>query len=295
MCRIVPCTTTMMSHSTLLEMELTNSSPEATAASLNEMETCAAQRLKKLHKNTKYVYPFWKVCQVCCAVFPCLDRYQAERKRTCSSACAAHAISKSKRALPVKPIATRKGQYVECVVCGTEVWKYASQLKKVTEHFCSYRCNGIRRGESWRAHGSKGRAAWSPAATASAKEKMTGAGNPAWKGGVTTFRTHGNYAGVKYVRCPPSFIEMARRDGYVMEHRLIVAVHLGRCLPRSEVVHHNNHDPTDNRLENLMLFQTNRDHKAYEWHGKPEPLWSGLSLYLSKEQCGALPSKLEPL
>jgi hypothetical protein len=40
--------------------------------------------------------------------------------------------------------------------------------------------------------------------------------NPAWKGGVTYFKTHGNYIGVKYVRCPEEYLVMARKDGYVM-------------------------------------------------------------------------------
>jgi hypothetical protein len=104
---------------------------------------------------------------------------------------------------------------------------------------------------------------------------MSGPNNPAWKGGVTVFKTHGLYAGVKYVRCPPDLLPMARKDGYVMEHRLIVARVLGRTLSRTEVVHHDDHDPTNNVLSNLMLFACNRDHKLYEWHGMPPPIWRG--------------------
>lgn len=69
---------------------------------------------------------------------------------------------------------------------------------------------------------------------------------------------------------------MSRRDGYVMEHRLVVAQALGRPLTRAECVHHIDHDPLNNALENLMLFASNRDHKLYEG-GKSaiEPLWDG--------------------
>ena len=102
---------------------------------------------------------------------------------------------------------------------------------------------------------------------------MQGDKNPAWKGGVTYFRKHGNYPSVKYVRCPLEFVAMARRDGYVMEHRLLVAQAIGRPLLRKEVVHHDNHDALDNSLGNLLLFASNADHKRYEHRGFPLPLW----------------------
>jgi hypothetical protein len=58
---------------------------------------------------------------------------------------------------------------------------------------------------------------------------------------------------------------MARKDGYIMEHRLKMAKHLKRLLSRAEVVHHKNHDPQDNRLRNLELFASNGEHKRKEW------------------------------
>jgi len=68
---------------------------------------------------------------------------------------------------------------------------------------------------------------------------------------------------------------MARKDGYVMEHRLFVAQAIGRPLLRTECVHHEDHDPTNNALDNLALFVSNRDHKLYEHHGSPAPIWQG--------------------
>jgi hypothetical protein len=93
---------------------------------------------------------------------------------------------------------------------------------------------------------------------------MYGPANPAWKGGVTYKRPHGNYKGVKYVRCPEKFKAMARKDGYVMEHRLIMAEKIGRPLLRSEVVHHRDHNPANNARKNLLMFNSNGEHKKAE-------------------------------
>jgi hypothetical protein len=96
---------------------------------------------------------------------------------------------------------------------------------------------------------------------------MTGEKNPAWKGGVTYRRRKGNYVSVRYLRCPPGFMSMARKDGYVMEHRLVMAKRIGRSLLRIEVVHHADHEPLNNHPSNLELWPDNRSHKMAE-HGR---------------------------
>jgi hypothetical protein len=93
---------------------------------------------------------------------------------------------------------------------------------------------------------------------------MYGEKNPAWKGGITYKRRKGNYNGVRYVRCPKEYQIMARKDGYITEHRLVMAQHMKRILTRTEVVHHIDHNPSNNKIENLMLFPNNSLHKKYE-------------------------------
>jgi hypothetical protein len=59
-------------------------------------------------------------------------------------------------------------------------------------------------------------------------------------------------------------LPMARKDGYVMEHRLVIAQWAGRMLTRTEVVHHEDHDTRNNARANLSLWPTNQSHKTAE-------------------------------
>ena len=92
------------------------------------------------------------------------------------------------------------------------------------------------------------------AITTKRKEKMFGELNPMWKGG----RCGSGLGYVKVLVSPNDpFYCMRDNMGYVIEHRLVMAQHLGRPLTRCDIVHHLNAIRDDNRIANLAVVSRN--------------------------------------
>jgi len=115
--------------------------------------------------------------------------------------------------------------WVICPVCKNGRWVILSATKRESFTGRCHQCNALLRG-----------------------------GYRIKKGG--RYQTHGKTGGYVYVLLQPDdfFYSMANTDGYVHEHRLVMAKHLGRCLHTWEIVHHRNHIRDDNRIENLELL-----------------------------------------
>lgn len=55
----------------------------------------------------------------------------------------------------------------------------------------------------------------------------------------------------------------AHKDGYIMEHTVIMEMQIGRYLSEDEVVHHKNGVRNDNRIENLLLMNKREDQSMH--------------------------------
>lgn len=96
---------------------------------------------------------------------------------------------------------------------------------------------------------------------------LRGDKSPNWKGGKT------KHEGYVYIHVYPDnpYYCMSQKGGWVAEHRLVMAQHLGRPLGKWEIVHHkgtkfpqgSKEDKQDNRRENLELHPGQASHVTY--------------------------------
>ena len=78
-----------------------------------------------------------------------------------------------------------------------------------------------------------------------------GENHHSWKGGK---HIQNGYVFVSITKDSP-YSFMAIGNGYILEHRLVMAQHLQRPLFKTETVHHINGNKEDNSIENLQLRQ----------------------------------------
>jgi len=143
--------------------------------------------------------------------------------------------------------------WIACIDCGKERWVALKSKSNSTPIFTRCFLCGNRTPEKKK--------------KCAINKGLKGANSPAWKGGY-----HIDDNGYVLVYLPPDdfFYPMARKDGYVLEHRLVMAKHLNRCLLVWEIIHHKGtkyplssiENRSDNRLENLELVRGNERHNT---------------------------------
>ena len=72
----------------------------------------------------------------------------------------------------------------------------------------------------------------------------------------------GRYTKEGYVLVRKPDWPTVRKDGYILEHRLVMEKKLSRSLKSNEIVHHKNGIRNDNREENLEVMVINKHYKG---------------------------------
>src|SRR3990167_7409559 len=106
-------------------------------------------------------------------------------------------------------------------------------------------------------------------------EYMQGSNHHNWHGG-RQFTS----AGYIYIWIPKH--PHANKQGYVLEHRLVMEKHIGRYLEPKEAVHHLNGNKKDNRIENLILMKNAGDNIKEHFRSSHENI--SLRKFLQKKR-----------
>lgn len=146
-------------------------------------------------------------------------------------------------------IKTRTITILKCTFCALG---YKTKVKK--QKYCSYKCYWLDKA------GKPSKTIWTKEMRMKMSKQYMGEGNPmygkdSWSKGKKrpeiTGDRHPNWQGGRFIYRGYMWVSINGED--IPEHRFVMEKYLGRKLRSDEIVHHINHDKSDNRIENLML------------------------------------------
>jgi len=200
-------------------------------------------------------------CLYCNKIIIPHDSYDAKIRKFCSHTCC------GKYNYSPRLIKNRHKQVIKiekkCIVCNN---LYFPKRKSNKNKYCSNKCK-IKALINW----NKSKEKKIYMTKINSKENCYN-----WKGG--RIKSGKGYISIYLPEHP-----YAKRK-YILEHRLVMEKELGRYLTPEEVVHHKNGIITDNRIENLELF--NNDSKHITYHNKVRSSW--IPMYKRKVELGQI-------
>lgn len=174
--------------------------------------------------------------RIACICAHCAAHYEKRVDRVCHPDYCS--VGCRKKALAAERIKLGRN----CLVCSEFFIPRRAQLRNGGGKYCSMKCFNTLSIEVLQSPEMKKRAKEASLLSelGRAKRSRKGTDNPQWRGG--RYQSSG-------------YIWQRNPGGWSKgEHRRLMESHLGRELSRDEVVHHINHDKTDNRLENLVVM-----------------------------------------
>lgn len=181
----------------------------------------------------------------------------------------------------------------KCVICGKELTYYTSKKVRCRECYRKHREPSPMKGvhiqfNTGRTHFKKGMTPWNKGIKwtdemkAAQSKRLKGRSMPKPKGFAETMRRANPPMGRKikfdgrdkskklrvwrhgyvWVYNPdhPTSRKTSPDYGYVAEHRMVMELHIGRDLKKTEIIHHIDGKKDNNSIENLLCCTTQKEH-----------------------------------